>query len=244
MLDGAARVPDLVASGGGRRPAGARHHRPRQHVRGPRLLQGLPGRGHQPDHRHRGLHGGRVAPRAAGAPGQGRRHRRRRRRRPEALLPPDPARRDERGLPEPLEALLGRLPRGLLLQAPRRLGAARATTTRASSRRPAASAASCSRRCSPTTRPRPSAAPRGCRTSSGASTSSSSCRTTGSPSSTDQPAARRDRQAPRRAAARDQRQPLLAPRGRGGPRCAAVRADRRDDRRPEALQVRGRPSTT
>ena len=44
MLDGAARVEDLVNAADGGRPAGPRHHRPRQHVRRPRLLQGLPTR--------------------------------------------------------------------------------------------------------------------------------------------------------------------------------------------------------
>ena len=56
--------------GGGRRPAGARHHRPRQHVRGPRLLQGVPGPGREAGHRHRGLHGPRppvASVRRAGA---------------------------------------------------------------------------------------------------------------------------------------------------------------------------------
>ena len=42
MLDGAARVDERRGQGGGRRPAGDRHHRPRQHVRHPRLLQGVP----------------------------------------------------------------------------------------------------------------------------------------------------------------------------------------------------------
>ena len=45
------------AGGGGRRAAGPRDHRSRQHVRRPRLLRRLPRRGHQPGHRHRGLHG-------------------------------------------------------------------------------------------------------------------------------------------------------------------------------------------
>ena len=58
-----------------------------------------------------------------------------RRRRPpraeEGLRAPDAARRDERGLREPDQALLARLPRGLLLQAARRLGAARAARERA-----------------------------------------------------------------------------------------------------------------
>ena len=53
-----------------------------------------------------------------------------RRRRPpgagEGLRAPDRPRRDERGLREPDQALVARLPGGLLLQAARRLGAARA----------------------------------------------------------------------------------------------------------------------
>ena len=44
----------------------------------------------------------------------------------EALLPPDAARGVEPRVLEPPQALVGRVPRGLLLQAPRRLGAARA----------------------------------------------------------------------------------------------------------------------
>ena len=43
-----------------------------------------------------------------------------------------------------------------------------------------------------------------------------------------------------RPAAGHQRQPLHPPRGRGGPRRPAVRADRGHHRRPEAVQVRGR----
>ncbi len=64
------------------------------------------------------------------APGQDRRHRRRHRGRPEALPPPDAPRRLEPGLPELARALLARLSRGLLLQAPARLGAARAPRRR------------------------------------------------------------------------------------------------------------------
>ena len=64
--------------------------------------------GVKPDPRLRGLRRGRPAP-----AGQG-------------LRAPDAAGRDERGLRQPHQALLARLPRGLLLQAPRRLGAARA----------------------------------------------------------------------------------------------------------------------
>jgi hypothetical protein len=70
MLDGAARVDEVVAEGGGRRPAGDRHHRPRQHVRRPRVLQGVPQAGRQAHHRHRGLHGARLPPRAPGRRGK------------------------------------------------------------------------------------------------------------------------------------------------------------------------------
>ena len=54
-----------------------------------------------------------------------------------------------------------------------------------------------------------------------------------------QPEARRDRQEDRRAAARHQRLALHPPRRPREPRRAAVRADRRADLRPEAVQVRG-----
>ena len=126
MLDGAARVGDLVAAAvaDGQPALGITDHGNMYGVLD--FYKACRDAGHHPDHRHRGLHGRRVAPRAAGAPGQGGRHRRRRRRGAEALLPPDPAVRDGRGLPQPAEAVLGRLPRGLLLQAPARLGAARA----------------------------------------------------------------------------------------------------------------------
>ena len=60
----------------------------------------------------------RAALRAAGAPGPGGRHRRRRRRGREALLPPDPPGGEQRRATQPPEALLGGVPRGLLLQAP------------------------------------------------------------------------------------------------------------------------------
>ena len=101
-----------------------------------------------------------------GPTGQGRRHRWRRGRRREALLPPDPAGRVHRGLPEPAQAVVGRLPRGLLLQAPARLGAAPAAQHRASSPPPDAWAAWSSRPCWPTTGSRPRRWPAACRTSS------------------------------------------------------------------------------
>ena len=49
---------------------------------------------------------------------------------PARLEPPDAAGRDDRGLPQPDQALHARLPRGLLLQAARRLRAARAVRRR------------------------------------------------------------------------------------------------------------------
>ena len=111
--------------GGGRRAAGDRDHRSRQHVRDAGVLQGVPGPGHQAGHRHRGLHGPRPPQRAPDPPGPGRRLRRRHRGRQEALLPPHPAGRERRRLPQPDPALQQGVPRGLLLQAAPRLGAAR-----------------------------------------------------------------------------------------------------------------------
>ena len=110
MLDGAARIGEVVARGRRRRPAGPRDHRPRQHVRDPRLLQGVPGPGHQAGPRLRALHGPREPPRAPEPPGPHGRRRRRRRGRREALLPPHRAGGDERGLPEPHQAQQRGLP--------------------------------------------------------------------------------------------------------------------------------------
>ena len=152
------------------------------------------------------------------------------------------ARRDQHRLPQPDPAREPGLPRGLLLQAQGRLGAARAPTTRASSPRPAASAATCCSRC--------------CRATSGGALAEGGpaaghlrprqpLRRAAGPRhprpAPHQPAAARDRPA---SSAR----PLLAtndshythrerPRG---PRRAAVRADRVADERPGALQVRRR----
>ena len=89
------------------RDAGRVAHRPRLARRRGRPLQGGARRRSQAGDRLRGLRR-RRPPRAA-----------------EGLRAPHAARRDERGLREPDQALLARLPRGLLLQAARRLGAAR-----------------------------------------------------------------------------------------------------------------------
>ena len=70
MLDGAARVDDAGGRGGGRRAAGARHHRPRQHVRVLDFYKACQRPGRQAGHRHRGLHGPRpplASARRAGA---------------------------------------------------------------------------------------------------------------------------------------------------------------------------------
>ena len=110
VLDPRRGVPDPGARREGRaaRDAGRLAHRPRLARRcGAALPGGREGR-RQADHRLRGL----------------------RRRRPpradEGVRAPDAPRRVERGLREPHQALLARLPRGLLLQAARRLGAPRA----------------------------------------------------------------------------------------------------------------------
>ena len=128
VLDAGRRGPDQGRrrQGGRRRPACGRHHRPRQHVRDPGLLQGVQRPGDRARARDRAVHGGRVPARATGPPGAGRRRRRGGRAGREALLPPHGPGRDHPGLPQPDEAVERRLPGGLLLQAAGRLGAARA----------------------------------------------------------------------------------------------------------------------
>ena len=108
VLDSRRCLPHPGVGGAGRRArdAGRRAHRSRLPRRLGRALQGGPRAGRQADPRLRGL------------------RRRRPARTEEGLRPPHAPRRDERGLREPDQALLARLPRGLLLQAARRLGAA------------------------------------------------------------------------------------------------------------------------
>ena len=76
MLDGAARVGDLVAAAvaDGQPALGITDHGNMYGVLD--FYKACRDQGVVPDHRHRVLHGGRVAPGAAGAPGPGRRHRR------------------------------------------------------------------------------------------------------------------------------------------------------------------------
>ena len=130
MLDGAARVGEVVAAAAadGQPALGITDHGNMYGVLD--FYKACRSQGIKPDHRHRGLHGPRAAaherpPRRGrvddtGGDADGGR---------EALLPPDPAGRERRRLPQPHPALQPGLPRGLLLQAPARLGAARARTS-------------------------------------------------------------------------------------------------------------------
>ena len=90
---------------------------------------------------------------------------------------PDAARRRQRRLLEPDQALVARLPRGLLLQAARRLGAARAPLAGADRALRLPVAAASARRSRRTASPTPRASSTASRRSSAATTSTSSCRT-------------------------------------------------------------------
>ena len=131
MLDGAARIGELVnaAVADGQPALGITDHGNMYGVLD-FYAQGCRRAGDHAGGGHRGVHGGGLPSRAAGATGQGGRHRRGRRGRGEALLPPDAAGRDHGGLRQPHEVVLGRLPRGLLLQARVGLGAPRAVPPR------------------------------------------------------------------------------------------------------------------
>ena len=111
LLDGMILVSKLVKQAAALPHAGGRDHRPRADVRGRRLLRpGAEGR-RQADPRRRALRRPRQPARQV--------------RRPRGLRePPDPARPRRDRLPQPRQADLGREPRGLLLQAARRQGAA------------------------------------------------------------------------------------------------------------------------
>ena len=92
MLDGAARVEEMVLAAKADGQTRHRHHRSRQPVRRHRLLRDLSQARHDADHRSRGVHGGQLALRPTAASRQDRRHRWRHRGWPEALSPPDAAR--------------------------------------------------------------------------------------------------------------------------------------------------------
>ncbi len=175
MLDGASRVDELVAQGRGAGDAGLRHHRPRRHVRGDRLLPAPAG--------------GTASTPILGielymAPGSrfDKGHRSEGRR---PLLPPDPAGRERPRLPNLMKLVVAGLPRGLLVQAPRGPGAARGACRRADrlsgclGRR--GQPASAGRRPRTRRRGQRRLVPRRLRRPTA---TSSSCRTTTSPSST------------------------------------------------------------
>ena len=113
ILDGACRIPDLVARAAELEMAAVSLTDHGSMAGAVQLFKATQRHGRQADHRVRGL-------------------RHRRPPRPdEGLRAPDAARRRQRRLREPDQALEPRLPRGLLLQAARRLGAARAPRRRA-----------------------------------------------------------------------------------------------------------------
>ena len=130
VLDSRRCVPDPRPRQAGRRArdAGCLAHRPRVDGGRGAAVQGGEGNRRQADRRLRGL----------------------RRRRPpraeEGLRPPDAPRGRQRRLLEPDQAVEPRLPRGLLLQAAGRLGAARAARARRDRALRAASRAGCARR--------------------------------------------------------------------------------------------------
>ncbi len=151
----------------------------------------------------------------------------------------------DRRLPQPAQAVVGRLPRGLLLQAPGRLGAARAPPRgpdrhhRLPRRRGAPGAA----RPATIEAARAKAGP-----PPGHLRARQPLRRAAGPrprrAAPDQPAADRDRPPHRRPAAGHQRQPLHPPRGRRGPRRPAVRADRaRSSTTPSASSSRATSTT-
>ena len=165
MLDGASRIGEVVAAvaADGQPAVGITDHG-NMYGALPDVHRGARRR-HQAGARHGGLLHQHVALRAA-----------------EAVrardLPPHDARRDQRGLPQPHQGHEQRLPRRLLLQAPQRLGAARASPRghhrdERMPRRARVAADPRRRARRPRSRPR-----RASRTSSAATTSSSSCRTT------------------------------------------------------------------
>ena len=183
MLDGAARVDELVAAAvaDGQRALGITDH---GNLYGRhRLLRGLPrGRG-DADPRPRGLHGGRLALRAARRAGARSTTPAATPRAAEALPPPDVARgQSNEGYRNLRELSLDGVPRGLLLQAPRRLGAARALRTRGSIATTGCLGGVVLQALLAGDYARRASWPRACRASSGARTSTSSSRTTAWPS--------------------------------------------------------------
>src|SRR5579862_8968255 len=225
VLDPRRRVPDPGPREARRRArdAGRRAHRPRLARGCGRPLQSGTSGGREAGHRLRGLRHRRPP---CATEGTGASH---------------APRRDERGLREPDQALLARLPRGLLLQAARRLGASPAARERAD--RPlrlplwprlqgarGEPARGCRGRARPAgadLRPRerlrraPERAPRR--------------------AAADQPRARRSRREARHPDRRDRRRPLPPPRGRARPRGAPLHPVGRLAQEPRPLALRDGP---
>ena len=159
----------------------------------------------------------------------------------EGLRAPDAARRGQHWLREPDQARLGRLPRGLLLQAPGRLGAARAALagSRRAFRLPlrprlqGARGEPARRRARRPRPPGPGLRPR-------LDLRRDAERRPRHPAA-DQPVAGEARRGSRAAAGRDRRRPLPPPRGREGARGAALHPVGRLAQEPEPLEVRHRP---
>ena len=173
VLDARRRGPHRRRRGHrrGRRPARGRHHRPREHVRRPRLLPRRARRRPHARHRHRGLHGhhepvttGRVATSTTSTTSR--------------CSPSRP-----QGYRNLIKVVVVRVPRRLLPEAARRLRAARAAPRgsrrhhRVPRRRGVTGAARA------TTTPARASSSTASSRCSGATRSSSSCRTTGCPSS-------------------------------------------------------------
>ena len=154
-----------------RRPARGRHHRPREHVRRPRLL---PRRARRELTPVLGMEAYFVTTSRFDRP----------RRDEHEIYHLTLLAESTEGYKNLIKVVVGRVPRRLLLQAARRLRAARAAPRRVWSPRPAVSAARCASGSSPTTTQARANSSRASSTSSAATSSSSSCRTTGSPSST------------------------------------------------------------
>ena len=210
-------------AGGQLRDAGRDAHRPRLDGGRRPALESDQGDRRQADHRLRGLRGRRPA-RAA-----------------EGLRAPHPARPRQRRLFEPDQALVARLPGGLLLQAARRLGAPRVAPRRADRalRLPVGPGVQGARgesrgRCAHRARPaRPGVR---ARQRLRRAAERPPRRAAAHPA-----AARRARRQGRAADRRDRRRPLPPPFRRARPRGAALHPVRRLAEEPEPLEVRHRP---
>ena len=169
-----------------------------------------------------------------------------RRRRPprpdEGERPPHAPRRDNAGYPNLIKLSSARLPRGLLLQAARRLGAPRAPLRRADRalRLPLRARLQGARGGPARRRARPSST--GSSRSSARTTSTSRSRTrTSSVQQRINPLLAKLAEGTGLAARRDRRRPLPPPRGRARARGAALHPVRRLAQEPEPLEVRHRP---